>query len=233
MVMARGVTKTYRSADRQTPVLRGVDLDVARGELVAIVGPSGSGKSTLLHILGALDRPDEGEVSIDGIRLAELGEEARARLRNERIGFVFQFHHLLPDFDALENVEMPGRVAGWPRSRCRERARELLSRVGLVDRSEHYPSQLSGGERQRIALCRALVLEPLVVLADEPTGNLDSTAGEEVIGLLGELQEERSTTAIVVTHNPDVAGRCGRILELLDGTLRDRSGPEERGRGPQ
>lgn len=220
-VEARGLSKVYRSADRETPVLSAVDLKVAAGELVGIVGPSGSGKSTLLHLLGALDRPDAGEVLLDDLSLARLDPDALAEVRNRKVGFVFQFHHLLPDFTALENVALPARIAGSASAETEARARQLVERVGLSRRAEHYPNQLSGGERQRIALCRALALRPSLVLADEPTGNLDSASGDEVMELLEELQSQEGTTAIVVTHNPEIAGRCGRILELVDGSLHE------------
>lgn len=224
-VEARGLSKTYRLGDRETPVLSGVDLVLAPGELVGIVGPSGSGKSTLLHLLGALDRPDEGEVLLDGESLGRMGPDALAAVRNRKIGFVFQFHHLLPDFTALENVGLPARIAGVGASGVEERARELVERVGLASRADHFPNQLSGGERQRIALCRALSLRPSLVLADEPTGNLDTASGEEVMALLEELQRQEGTTAVVVTHNPEIAARCGRILELIDGSLRESERP--------
>ncbi len=218
-LVAEGVSKAYRSGDRVTPVLQGVDLQLAPGDMAAITGPSGSGKSTLLHLLGALDRPDEGRIEVDGVAVGDLDDEGRARLRNEAIGFVFQFHHLLPDFTALENVAMPGRVAGIDRAACEGRAQELIARVGLEHRGDHYPSELSGGERQRVAICRALALRPRLVLADEPTGNLDHEAGEGVMALLTELQAELGTTAVVVTHDPKVAARCGRIFELVGGNL--------------
>ena len=220
-VEAIDVSKSYRSGERTTPVLERVRLVLEASELAGIVGPSGSGKSTLLHLLGALDQPDAGEIRIDGQALAAMSPDQRAELRNQRIGFVFQFHHLLPDFTALENVSLPARIAGLATSRADERARALVERVGLADRASHFPSQLSGGERQRIALCRALALRPSLVLADEPTGNLDSASGAEVMELLAELQREQGTTAVVVTHNPEIARRCGRIFELTDGTLHE------------
>src|SRR6478609_3226261 len=180
--------KAYLDAGRRVDVLRGVDLEVAPGELVGIVGPSGSGKSTLLHILGALDTPDSGTVEVAGQDLARLSGSALARFRNRTLGFVFQFHQLLPDFTALENVMLPGRIAGREPRQAQEMARELLHEVGLEDRLDHFPSQLSGGERQRVALCRALALEPPLLLADEPTGNLDPESGETVFSLLLALQ---------------------------------------------
>jgi lipoprotein-releasing system ATP-binding protein len=202
------------------PVLKGVDLAVAAGELVAVIGPSGAGKSTLLHLLGALDRPDAGEIEIGGARLGRLSPRQMAQFRNRTIGFVFQFHQLLPDFTALENVMLPGRIAGEMPAAVFARARDLLLEVGLGARLDHFPNQLSGGERQRVALCRALVLAPPLLLADEPTGNLDPASGEQVFALLKDLQERHGTTGLLVTHNPDIARRCARILRLEDGVLR-------------
>jgi lipoprotein-releasing system ATP-binding protein len=218
-VRARGVTKVYQDGVRRVAVLKGVDLAVKPGELVAIVGPSGSGKSTLLHLLGALDRPDAGTVEIGGRSLAGLSGAALAAFRNGTIGFVFQFHQLLPDFTALENVMLPGRIAGLEPRRVLERARGLLLEVGLEERLDHFPNQLSGGERQRVALCRALALEPPLLLADEPTGNLDPASGETVFELLLALQARHRTTGVLVTHNPEIARRCTRILRLDGGVL--------------
>jgi lipoprotein-releasing system ATP-binding protein len=218
-VEATGLTKTYQDGSRRVPVLMGVDLVVEAGEFVAIVGPSGSGKSTLLHLLGALDRPDAGQVAIGGSPLAGLSGTQMAGFRNRTIGFVFQFHQLLPDFTALENVMLPGRIAGEPPKAVYARARELLCEVGLAERLEHFPNQLSGGERQRVALCRALALAPPLLLADEPTGNLDPASGDQVFELLLALQKMHGTTAVLVTHNPEIAERCGRILQLESGLL--------------
>jgi lipoprotein-releasing system ATP-binding protein len=220
---ASGLVKTYRDGARQITVLRGADLAVEPGELVAVVGPSGSGKSTLLHLLGGLDRPDRGEVVIGGERLADHRGAALAAFRNRTIGFVFQFHQLLPDFTALENVMLPGRIAGREPREVLERARSLLAEVGLAERLDHFPNQLSGGERQRVALCRALALEPPLLLADEPTGNLDPASGERVLALLLELQRRHGTTGVLVTHNPEVAERCARILVLDEGVLQPQS----------
>jgi lipoprotein-releasing system ATP-binding protein len=217
---ARGLTKTYKDGDRRVPVLNGVDLEVEPGQLVAVVGPSGSGKSTLLHLLGALDRPDAGSVEIDGQPLAGLQAAPLAAFRNRTIGFVFQFHQLLPDFTALENVMLPGRIAGRPAREALGRARQLLAEVGLEARLDHFPNELSGGERQRVALCRALVLAPPLLLADEPTGNLDPASGEQVFALLLEMQARHRTTAVLVTHNPSIAGRCARVERLEGGILR-------------
>jgi lipoprotein-releasing system ATP-binding protein len=218
-VRAADLTKTYQDGVRRVEVLRGIDLAVEPGEMVAIVGPSGSGKSTLLHLLGALDRPDRGTVEIGGKTLTGLSGAALAAFRNRTIGFVFQFHQLLPDFTALENVMVPGRIAGIEPRAVYENARRLLSEVGLVERLEHFPNQLSGGERQRVALCRALALEPPLLLADEPTGNLDPESGEQVFNLLLEMQARHRTTGVLVTHNPEIAQRCTRILRLDGGSL--------------
>ena len=217
---ASGLTKTYQDGARRVPVLQGVDLEVEPGELVAVVGPSGSGKSTLLHLLGALDRPDSGTVEIDGTALAGLSGAQLAAFRNRTIGFVFQFHQLLPDFTALENVMLPGRIAGQPPREALEQARRLLGEVGLLARLDHFPSQLSGGERQRVALCRALALSPPLLLADEPTGNLDPASGEQVFELLLEMQARHRTTAVLVTHNPAIAARCRSVQRLEGGVLR-------------
>ena len=219
MIQATGLTKSYRDGERRVDVLRGVDMEVGSGELVAVVGPSGSGKSTLLHLLGALDVPDGGEVRIDGEDLGRLSRRDQARFRNRRLGFVFQFHRLLPDFDALENVMLPGRIAGKDAKKVAETARSLLVEVGLEDRLDHFPNQLSGGERQRVAICRALSLDPAVLLADEPTGNLDPESADHIFQLLLSLQERRGTTTVLVTHNPALADRCGRILTLENGFL--------------
>jgi lipoprotein-releasing system ATP-binding protein len=221
---AAGIAKTYRDGHRRIEVLKGADLAVEPGELVAIVGPSGSGKSTLLHLLGALDRPDAGEVEIGDCRLSTLGGAELAAFRNRTLGFVFQFHQLLPDFTALENVMLPGRIAGRRPPEVARRARGLLEEVGLGERLDHFPNQLSGGECQRVAICRALLLEPPLLLADEPTGNLDPASGDRVFELLVELQRRHRTTAVLVTHNPEIARRCGKILVLESGVLKPRQG---------
>ena len=218
-VEARGLKKAYRDGARRVDVLTGIDLRVEPGEFVSVVGPSGSGKSTLLHLLGALDQPDAGAVEIGGTSLAALDARELASFRNKTIGFVFQFQELLPDFDAEENVMMPGRIAGLEVAALRKRARDLLAEVGLEDRMDHYPNELSGGERQRVALCRALLMEPPLLLADEPTGNLDPKSGDQIFNLMLELQARHGTTAMVVTHNPKLARRCGRLLRLESGTL--------------
>ncbi|MEO8198781.1 MAG: ABC transporter ATP-binding protein [Thermoanaerobaculia bacterium] len=218
-ISMRAVDKSYRDAARTVEVLRGVDLEVEAGERVAIVGPSGSGKSTLLHLAGGLDRPDAGEIEVGGRSLAALSATELAAFRNRTIGFVFQFQQLLADFTALENVMIPGRIAGMPASELAQRARRLLDQVGMAEREEHFPSQLSGGEQQRVALCRALLLDPPLLLADEPTGSLDPESGAAVVELLEALQSGRGMTAIIVTHNPVLARRCDRILTLAGGAL--------------
>jgi lipoprotein-releasing system ATP-binding protein len=220
-VRARGLEKAYRDAGRRLEVLRGIDLDVEAGSSVAIVGPSGSGKSTLLHLLGGLDEPDAGVIEIDGRRLDRMGSRERARLRNRTIGFVFQFHQLLPDFTALENVLLPARIAGVDPREGWNKARALLEEVGVVEREDHFPSELSGGERQRVALCRALVLDPPLLLADEPTGNLDPRTGDQVFGLLMDMAEKHNTTMVLVTHNPEMARRCARLLVLDEGLVKE------------
>jgi len=218
-VRAARLHKSYRDGVRRVEVLKGIDMAVEPGEMVAVVGPSGSGKSTLLHLLGGLDRPDSGTVEVAGTLLSGLSGARIAEFRNRTIGFVFQFHQLLPDFTALENVMLPGRIAGLEPKFIHESAWALLEEVGLGDRLDHFPNQLSGGERQRVALCRALVLEPPLLLADEPTGNLDLESGEQVFRLMLELQARHGTTGVLVTHNPEIAGRCTRILRLEDGHL--------------
>jgi len=219
-IFAHDLHKSYRDGTRQVEVLRGVELSASAGELMAIEGPSGSGKSTLLHLLGALDGPDQGSITIGGEDLAAFDATRLAAFRNRTIGFIFQFHRLLPDFDALENVMLPGRIAGQAPRTVARRAQQLLEEVGLANRLDHFPNQLSGGERQRVALCRALVMEPPLLLADEPTGNLDPKSAEQVFNLLLNLQRRHGTTTILVTHNPALADRCGRILYLEGGVLR-------------
>jgi len=219
-VQAAGVERDFEGADgRLIRVLRGVDLRLARGETLSIVGPSGSGKSTLLHILGGLDLPTAGRVDLGGRDLANLDDMELARIRNRYVGFVFQFHHLLRDFTALENVMMPQLVAGVPRSRARSRALELLDQVGLAERSGHVPAKLSGGEQQRVAAARALVNEPPLLLADEPSGNLDLDTSEVLHDVLFELVRNHGTAMVVVTHNPVLAARTDRILRLTGGVL--------------
>ena len=222
-VQAVDVSKSYRDGERHVEVLRGVDLSIAAGEMVAIVGQSGSGKSTLLHLLGGLDRPDRGRILVGDSDVGLLSTQELAAFRNRTVGFVFQFHQLLPDFTALENVALPGRIAGWSAPQSERRAAALLDEVGLADRASHFPSELSGGERQRAAICRALLLEPPLLLADEPTGNLDPENGERVFELLLELQARHGTTTVLVTHHPGLARRCARILTLESGSVRPLS----------
>jgi lipoprotein-releasing system ATP-binding protein len=224
---AEGLRKVYRGGDG-TPieVLGGVDLAVSRGEFVAIVGASGSGKSTLLHLLGALDSPSGGTVRLDGQYFGELSEEALAGVRNRKIGFVFQFHHLLREFTALENVMMPLLIAGGDPDAARSRAEELLAAVGLAGRMSHRPGALSGGEQQRAAVARALAADPLVVLADEPSGNLDQANSERLHELFARLSREFETALVVVTHNRALAGRADRVLSLEGGRLVPLSGVE-------
>jgi lipoprotein-releasing system ATP-binding protein len=216
---AHGVVKSYPVGGAPLTVLRNLDLDVAAGEMLAIMGASGVGKSTLLHVLGGLDRVDQGTVTIDGAELTALPDTELVAFRNRRVGFVFQFHHLLPEFSALENAEMPMRIARMPMAGARPRAEELLRRVGLGDRLVHRPGMLSGGEQQRVAVARALVMRPSLLLADEPTGDLDEATADSLHALLREMHQAYGLTSIIATHNPRLAGACDRILRLEGGRL--------------
>jgi lipoprotein-releasing system ATP-binding protein len=217
LVEAAGLIKEFQLDGRRIEVLRGVDLALEAGEMVAIVGPSGAGKSTLLHILGLLEAPTGGQLQFEGRDPAGLSHRERARIRLERIGFVFQFHHLLPEFTALENVTMPALIRGEPCRDCRERGVELLTRVGLASRLDHKPGELSGGEQQRVAFARALINKPALILADEPTGNLDLAASEMLRDLLWEVCRSREATLVIVTHNETLVSGAARVLKMVDG----------------
>ena len=220
LLLARDLQKIYRMGQRSLEVLCGVSLTVPRGEFLALRGASGSGKSTLLNLLGGLDQPTAGEIHFDGQNLSTLPNATLVKLRNTRVGFIFQAYHLLPELTALENVCLPARIARRPAAQAGARGRDLLSRVGLAERMDHKPYELSGGEQQRVAIARALINEPELVLADEPTGNLDSHTGGEIIDLLCALRAERQTTLLIATHDARVAARAPRALELVDGQIK-------------
>jgi putative ABC transport system ATP-binding protein len=217
MLIVQDLQKSYRSGGRELTVLRDVNFSVSPGEFVAVVGPSGSGKTTLLGLMAGLDRPSRGSVRLDGTDLAALSEDGRARLRRERIGFVFQAFQLIPTLTASENVRVPLELGG--RDGAEQRADELLARVGLGGRGHHYPTQLSGGEQQRVAVARAFVHSPSILFADEPTGNLDAATGGRIVELLTELNRELGTTLVLVTHDPGLAAQSGRIIRLADGRV--------------
>ncbi|UCG77487.1 MAG: ABC transporter ATP-binding protein [Nitrospirota bacterium] len=217
-----GLTKSFNTEAGTLDVLKGIDLKIERGDLIAITGASGAGKSTLLHILGTVDRPTSGEVLYSGRDVFGLDDEDLSSFRNNNIGFVFQFHHLLPEFSALENVIMPGLISGANRTAIEKKASGILSDLGVVDRGHHRPGELSGGEQQRVAVARALILDPDIVLADEPTGNLDTATGEELFSNIKELNNKMGLTFIIVTHNEALAKKCDRILHISDGIIQDR-----------
>lgn len=219
MLSASGISKAYQQGQNDLPILRNLEVAVHEGEMVAIVGRSGSGKSTLLNILAGLDHPDSGEVTLAGCCWQHTGERERDRVRNQSLGFVYQFHHLLPEFSAVENVAMPLRIAGFNKSRACARALELLTQVGLLERANHRPNQLSGGERQRVAIARGLANNPAVVLMDEPTGNLDVETASEVRDLIRELSRSADTAFVIVTHDPSFAAYADRVMTLCDGRL--------------
>lgn len=219
VIVAQGVKKAYREDDRSVEVLKGVDLEVKPGELLAVVGASGSGKSTLLHVLGGLDSIDEGEVTVAGFSVHSLSEVQRGELRNQKLGFVYQFHHLLPEFTALENVAMPLIVRRERDDLAKKKAKEVLESLGLAHRLNHLPSQMSGGERQRCAIARAMVTEPACILADEPTGNLDRQTATSVFESLVSLARSHQTACVIVTHDLDLAAQCDRAVTIADGVI--------------
>lgn len=219
LLTARGLKKTYLMGSRSLEVLRGVDVDIARGDFVALRGASGTGKSTLLHLIGGLDTPNAGEINFRGQQLSGYSEGELTAFRNRRVGFVFQAYHLLPELTALENVCLTARIARVPAAAAAQHARQLLGRVGLAERLDHKPSELSGGEQQRVAIARALINDPELLLADEPTGNLDSRTGLEIIELLKTLRVERQTALVIATHDEKVAAHAERVVELVDGRI--------------
>jgi len=219
LVVIEGLEKSFEHMGQTLNVLRGIDLTINAGEILSIVGPSGAGKSTLLHCIGTLDLPTAGKIRLAGEELTTMSRTRLAAVRNQQIGFVFQFHHLLPEFDALENVMMPGLIQGRSRREMAIRAKKLLDEVQVGHRANHRPGEMSGGEQQRVAVARALVLEPKLLLADEPTGNLDTTTGDSVHDLFFELNKEHNTTIVVVTHNPGFAESMPRVVRLRDGRV--------------
>jgi lipoprotein-releasing system ATP-binding protein len=219
----RGLERTYvTGGDKRLPVLRGVDLDIRPGELVGLIGPSGSGKSSLLHAAGLLEHPDGGRILIDGVDCSDRPEGERTRVRLAQLGFVYQFHHLLPEFTALDNVALPMRIASTPLADARKRAGELLTRLGLAERLDHQPAQMSGGEQQRVAIARALANKPRLLLADEPTGNLDPTTSKAVFQALHDVVRDQGAAALIATHNMELAGYMDRVFALKDGHLEER-----------
>ncbi|HEY5346123.1 MAG TPA: ABC transporter ATP-binding protein [Verrucomicrobiae bacterium] len=221
LLSARGLTKTYVMGKRSLAVLRGVDVDIARGDFLALRGASGAGKSTLLHLIGGLDTPNAGEIIFNGQSFSDFSESKLTNFRNRSVGFVFQSYHLLPELTALENVCLSARIARIATEVAKKRATELLTRVGLKDRLDHKSSELSGGEQQRVAIARALINEPVLLLADEPTGNLDSRTGGEIMELLQSLRTEKQTTLVIATHDAKVAALAPRVIELVDGLISD------------
>jgi lipoprotein-releasing system ATP-binding protein len=219
LLAVSGLHKTYTVEGRPLHVLRDLAIEVESGEMVAVIGKSGSGKSTLLHLLGGLDQADAGSIRVGDVDLRGISDAERVRFRNRNVGFVFQFHHLLPEFDAAENVAMPLRVARTPAAEARTRALELLGRVGLAERVGHRPNMLSGGEQQRVAVARALVMQPALLLADEPTGDLDETTAESLHRLLREMHAEHGLTSVIATHNSRLAAECDRVLRMEEGRL--------------
>jgi ABC-type lipoprotein export system ATPase subunit len=218
MIELTGVSKSY-DGRREVTALSGIDLRIGRAEMVSIIGPSGSGKSTLLNLMGALDRPTQGEVAIDGQPLSTLDDRARTLVRRDKIGFIFQFFNLLPSLSALENVALPLHLRRWPRAKTHARARELLALVRLDHRVDHLPDELSGGERQRVAIARALSIYPPILLGDEPTGNLDTRTGADILALMRDLHARLGATVVIVTHDMQVAARCPRVVRMVDGRV--------------
>jgi lipoprotein-releasing system ATP-binding protein len=219
IISCKNIKKSYSFGKNDLQVLKGVSLEIKKAEVIAIVGPSGAGKSTLLHILGLLDRPNSGELLLDGIDVTKFNDEKLSRIRNEKIGFIFQFHHLLPEFSAIENIMMPALIARKNANQCKENAQKLLSEVGLLERKDHKPSELSGGEQQRVAIARSLMNNPQIIFADEPTGNLDSENALSIHSLIFELRNKYNQSFVIVTHNKDLAAQADRILTMCDGHL--------------